>query len=289
MVAAGGRVFAYGREFRRLPTMLQASPYAAYKLALDGSNCYHKVAELQDKDDTAGNFWRPQRMFVNPAGPKLGYLKNTGNTTLLFIHDVASGRLLHRVDLSKVFLDCFALTMGWTSDGSRLFFTLDTGDEDVTSKESYAHAGTYVIKEDGTNLARLPAVLVASQAEPGNRTPGTWNTMLAALPQDLYLFWEPESKPGARTSNTRLYLVSPATRQRRYYPIGPTVEATPFLFRVSDSGKSVAFLGLREAGLVPVWMLDLDSGKEQKLFSYVPQKLTRDPCYGVIGWLRAAP
>lgn len=270
MVAAEGRLFAQGRELQRAGS----SPYSVYELFLDGSNRYRKVTELQDKDDIAGNFWHPQQVFVNPGGTKVGVLKWVGNSDYIFIHDVATGTLLHKTDLHQVFPGCEPSKLGWTADGERLFFMLSEGEADGMTKDSCARIGSWAMKEDGSGLERMPWTNFAEAGLPGSR----------------YLFrgsqWNPKSK--SRTPSTFLYVADAKTGARKDYAL--SAQGTLYCCRVSDSGRFVAFLEEKSFGEpFPVWMLDLETGKEQVIFSFPTGKTTKEPWSGLIGWLRTAP
>lgn len=101
-----------------------------------------------------------EEIFVNPDGIRIGYLNYLGQKKFIFIHETKTGELLHKIDVSPVFLDCFPSNIGWLPDGERLFFPLDTGDVHTISKESYKKVGTYIIKGDGTGLVKLPENLI---------------------------------------------------------------------------------------------------------------------------------
>ena len=274
MVAAEGRLFAQGRELQHLPAELRATPYSVYELFLDGSNRYRKVVELQDKDDIAGNFWHPQQVFVNPGGTKVGVLKWVGDSDYIFIHDVATGALLHKTDLRQVLPGCEPSKLGWTADGERLFFMLYEGDADGMTKDSCARIGSWVMKEDGSGLERMSSTNFAEAGLPGSR----------------YLFresqWNPKSK--SRTPATSLYVADVKTGARKDYAL--SAQGILYCCRVSDSGRFVAFLEEKSFGEpFPVWMLDLETGKEQVIFSFPTGKTTKEPWSGLIGWLRTAP
>lgn len=262
MVAAGGRLFAQGRERQQAARSL----FSIYELFLDGSNRYQKVVELQDKDDTGANFWHPQQVFVNPGGTKLGLLKGVGDSYYIFIHDVATGTLLHKTDLHQVFAGCEPGNLDWRAEGERLFFTLDEGDADA--KDSCASIGSWVMKEDGSGLERITKETDFAEA---------------GLPGSRYLFWR-ESNPLSRL----LYVADVKTGARKDYPL--SARGTLFCCRISDSGRFVAFMEKKSSGdPFPVWMLDLETGKEQVIFSFPTGKTTKEPWSRLIGWMRTAP
>lgn len=258
MVAAGGRLFAQGRERQQDARSL----YSVYELFLDGSNRYRKVIQLQDKDDIGANFWHPQQVFVNPGGTKVGVLKGVDNSYYIFIHDVATGMLLHKTDLGHVFAGCEPGTLDWRAEGERLFFTLDEGDADA--KDSCARVGSWVMKEDGSGLERMPWTDFAEAGLPGSR----------------YLFRGLQSN--------FLYVADAKTGARKDYAL--SAQGTLYCCHISDSGRFVAFMEEKSFGdSIPVWMLDLETGKEQVIFSFPTGKTTKEPWSRLIGWMRTAP
>ncbi len=67
----------------------------------------------------------------------------------------ASKKRLFAYEVEPIFLDCFATNIDWMQDEKRLFVSLDTGDEHVTSEESYQRVGTDIIQEgQGSKTAR---------------------------------------------------------------------------------------------------------------------------------------
>lgn len=258
MVAAGGRLFAQGRERQQDARSL----YSVYELFLDGSNRYRRVIQLQDKDDIGANFWHPQQVFANPGGTKVGVLKGVGDSYYIFIHDVATGTLLHKTDLHQVFAGCEPGNLDWRAEGERLFFTLDEGDADA--KDSCARVGSWVMKEDGSGLERMPWTDFAEAGLPGSR----------------YLFRGLQSN--------FLYVADVKTGARKDYAL--SAQGTLYCCRISDSGRFVAFTEEKSSGdSLPVWMLDLETGKEQVIFSFPTGKTTKEPWSRLIGWMRTAP
>ncbi len=101
-----------------------------YELASAGSQSFRRIAPVLGEESLG-------EVFVNPGGTRIGYVNRLKQRQYIFIHDVATGKLLHQVDVTDTFLDCFASSIGWLPRGERLFFSLDTADEDATSEESY--------------------------------------------------------------------------------------------------------------------------------------------------------
>ena len=141
MAVEGGKAYASGieREWRTGPTPgVYTGRPSVYELALDGSNRYRKLFEIQQQGDyfSAG-------LFIRPSGTKIGYAGAVQEHVTIFIHDVATGKLLQRVDTTKLCGDCFVVSMGWLADEQRLFFTLNLVYGDPRG------AGTYIVSEGG--------------------------------------------------------------------------------------------------------------------------------------------
>ncbi|MBI1738358.1 MAG: hypothetical protein HYR58_03840 [Acidobacteria bacterium] len=279
MVTGGGKIFARGVERSRYPGGWYEFPASIYELPADGSGRARKVFDIQGEQSL-------RKLFVTPTGTKIGYINYLGQTQFIFIHDAATGTMLRKIDLSKIALDCFARNIGWLPDGARLFFTLETGDEHVTSRASYARVGSYVMKDDGTQPVRVPRELSAPTKRAGySSAPDLPPVLLGALPDGRQLYkefqWEQQGK--GRRPVTFLYTVDPASKARKDY--STRAREGLFWFRVSNSGRAVAFTELLgQSDTEHVWVLDLQSGEERKIFSFATKSLTL-PCLGIIGWM----
>ena len=96
----------------------------------------------------------------------------------------------------------------------------------------------------------------------------------------------PESK--SRNPDTVLYVADAKTAAKKEFAL--SAPGVLCCCRVSDSGRLVAFLEEKSFGEpFPVWMLDLETGKEQVMFSFPTGKTTKEPWSGLIGWLRTDP
>ena len=84
---------------------------------------------------------------------RIFYLEDDG-PYMLHIYDLVNEKPLHSININQLFSDCYETSAGWLSD-NRIILTMDTGDEHVTSKESYTKTGVYRINEDGTDLHLL--------------------------------------------------------------------------------------------------------------------------------------
>ena len=122
MVVAGSKAYASGRE----PGV--GGRTSVYELALDGSNKYRKLFEIQQPGESFAAL-----LFISPSGTKIGYQGALGQKEMIFIHDAATGKLLQSLDITNLCPDCIYITMGWLADEKRLFL-LD---------------GTYTVTEGG--------------------------------------------------------------------------------------------------------------------------------------------
>jgi hypothetical protein len=146
-----------------------------------------------------------------PAG-----LYEVNGKPFLYLRETSGGKLLRRADLSRTALDCLITNIGFMPDGQRMFFTLDTGDDDATSKASYGRVGSYVMKIDGS------APLRSKRAA---------NLVAPLAGKNLYA----GSPPAAV-----LYATDSGTKVRRNYATSAT-GATDF-FRISADGRLAAFI-----------------------------------------------
>ncbi|MBI4523694.1 MAG: hypothetical protein HY695_07775 [Deltaproteobacteria bacterium] len=278
MVVSGQRIFARGVEKNRYSGGWYELPAAIYELSTDGLNRYRKIFELRGEQ-------RLSRLFVNPSGEKIGYLNQIGSVPYLFIHETADGKLIHQANLGRTFLDCFARNIGWTADGSKLFFTLETGDEHVTSRQSYKRVGSYFMNEDGSDVKRIPTAVLSPAQKRGFRSdPDLPPVIVGTTLSGRYLMRAYQWRmPAERTASTLLYAVDPGKKSRRDYPVSATQGL--YWFRVADSGRFIAYTEqASSAAPEQVWVLDLDSGKQTRLFT-VSTGMLKPPYLGLIGWI----
>ena len=263
-VATGGRVFARGLPRNSYRGGWPTFPAALYELKIDGSNQGHKIFDIEGNLETGSNF---RNLFADPSGARIGYLNYENGKLYLYLRETSQGALLRRTDLSRITLDCLVTNIGFHPDGRRIFFMLDTGDVDSTSKASYGRVGTYLMKTDGS---------------PPVRTERSAN-LIAPLSGGRNLYAGPPPL-------SFVYVVDPAAKSRRNYATSAT--GVLDFFHPSADARMVAFLEEQRAyqpvatiSLVIRW-IDLGSGREQSL----PPVSTRPvvlPWVNLIGWLPA--
>jgi hypothetical protein len=252
-----------------------------YELSSDGSNRFRKVAPIAPIDESLGD------IFVNPAGTRIGYLARKKEKQYLFVHDAASGALLRQTDVTHIFLDCFASAIGWLRDG-RMFLSLETGDDDVTSEESYHRVGSYVMDEDGQHLTKLPKL----QALEGFLPP-TVNRVIGALPKGELLVETVQQKVGAQPRREQP-LIADVAIDPGTWRIGTVGFRTSKLegsgirlsYTLSPSGRYMGVAqvvsGSKDTSW-PVWIRDLQTNSERQVLT-IPIKGMDGPFVGVVGW-----
>ncbi|MBP1695968.1 MAG: Tol-Pal system protein TolB [Deltaproteobacteria bacterium] len=284
IVSSRNKIFAHAVEKRLNPGRWYPNRASIYELSADGSNGFRKIIDVQGEQS-------PSEIFANPQGDKVGYINYVNQKTFIFIHETQTGKLLHRLDVSRMFLDCFASLIGWLPDGERIFFTLDTGDVHVTSEESYKQRGTYFLKTDGTGLTRLPEEVTLFPLEKGKRR-GTDSPpqFIREMPDGSYLFRDIILREGDRGTQlpSFLYLVNPLTKSRKGVPL----EASKGInwFKVSPTGRYLAFTEKlpskegRYEWVEHLWSRDLISEKADRVFTFnnVP---FNGHHLGLIGWI----
>ena len=102
MVVAENKAYASGRERggSSVPAIYTGRT-AVYELALDASNKYRKLFEIQPEGHYAA-----ARLFISPSGTKIGYVSVLKEHNVVFIHDVATGALLRSWDVTNLFRQC---------------------------------------------------------------------------------------------------------------------------------------------------------------------------------------
>jgi len=263
-VATGDRIFARGLPRKSYTGGWPTFPAALYELKLDGSNQGRKIFDIEGNLDTGSNF---RSLFADPAGARVGYLTYENGKPYLYLRETRGGTLLRRVDLSRTTLDCLISSIGFLPDGQQIFFTLDTGDDDATSKASFGRVGSYVMKTDGSAPVRTA------------RT----SNLVAPLSGSRNLY-------AGRAPSSFLYVIDSATKVRRDYATSAT--GVLDFFRLSVDARTLAFLEEQRSyepiatiSLVIRW-IDLGSGREGSL----PPILTKPvvlPWVNLIGWIPA--
>jgi hypothetical protein len=276
------KIFAHAVEKRLNPGRWYASKASVYELSVDGSNGFRKVFDVMGDQSLA-------EIFVNPDGTRIGYLNDLGQKKFIFIHESITGKLLHKIDATPVFLDCFASNIGWLPDGERLFFTLDTGDVHMTSEESYKKRGNYLLHQDGSGLVRLPDNFTHLPLEKGFwRATDSPPQFIGGLPDGTYIFKDVKTKKGAREMLSFLYKASPANQSQKEIPL--RISAGLRWFKVSPAGQYLAFTEKisskegRYEWVEHLWVKDLSVGEEKRTFTMdnVPFK---GYYLGVVGWM----
>lgn len=283
LVSSENKIFAHAVEKRLNPGRWYPSKASIYELSWDGSNNFRRIFDVEGEQSLL-------EMFVNSTGTKIGYINYLKQKTFIFIHETEAGKLLHKIDVSKIFLDCFASGIGWLPDGNRLFFTLDTGDVHMTSKESYKKVGTYFIKEDGLDLLRLPQALFAFPEKKGFCAHSSTSQFVGGLPDGTYIIREFKFRKDYRgtEASSLIYLVNPITKSKKEIPL--RVREGLNWFKVSHTGKYIAFTEKipskegRYEWAENLWVKDLPQGEDNKVFTFDNMPF-KGHYLGLIGWI----
>lgn len=279
-VAGGRKLFAHAAQRDKyIPFPGNAS---LYELSADGSNFFRRIAPVLGAESLGD-------IFVNSTGTRIGYINRMNRKQHIFLHDVVTGKLLHQVDITDMFLDCFASSIGWLPHSEKLYFSLETGDEHVTSEASYGRVGTYFMDECGEHLTKLGAV----PAREGFRPPETIR-MIGVLPTGEYVFETMQrKKPSAHEQNRPLFAVvklkthPPGVEDISFSPATNLYSGIRVSYQLSPSGKylSAASLPISSSAVsCDIWLKDLQTGKERKILS-LPRKGLQGPFLGLVGWL----
>jgi len=244
MVVAGNMAYATGieRGASSVPAQsslpaLYAGRRAVYELALDASNKYRKLFEIQKEAQ-----YGAARLFIGPSGTKIGYVSVVKEHDVVFIHDVATGALLKSWDATNLFRQCFdcpIVSVGWLADGNRLFFCLDSGEESGPQSE----VGTYIVSEDGRVLDRLPLEQGQFQMQGYRNITGSPPTLLGQSPEGNYIFEDIARKITGLQSEGFLVITTPERKLLAQIPLHASTDIYLGMETrdLSRSGKFVAF------------------------------------------------
>lgn len=250
-----------------------------YEVFIDGTNRFRKVCDVMGTQ-------YPIMIFIDPTGTRIAYLNYSDEgckKQTLFIHHTLSGKLFNKMELAEIFLDCFAVNIGWLPDGERLFFSLDTGAVGVTSEESYQRIGTYFMKWDETDAARFPESLLSFPSKEGFS--GSLRSECIGVRTDgILLMRDLRHKKGGRgRACSFLYLVNPDTKSKKEIPM--VVFEGLSQFKVSHDGTKIVFVeDIYKDDSIHIWVRDLKTGKENKIFSF-PIRPFKGYYLGLVGWV----
>jgi hypothetical protein len=279
-VAGGGRIFAHAAD-RGAPGPLLGIG-GIYEIATDGIRGYRRVAGVEG-DQSLGD------LIADPAGARVGYVERTGRREYLFLLDAGSGRMLRKLDVTGMILDCEVSSAGWDPQSGRLYLSAAAGDDDVTSEASRSRAGTYVIDETGdrwTKIASIPPL-------PGFHPPEDAR-MIGVLPGGAYVFETTQLAihPGMGPARFSSAVVSldPATgrvQEIGFRAAGGRPPGARLLPTVSPSGAYLAGAtppGSSTAVSQEIRIKDLHTGLERELVT-LPCDGGKGPFLGLVGWL----
>jgi hypothetical protein len=279
-VAGGRKLFAHAAQRgKHIPSPGNVS---LYELSADGSNSFRRIAPVSGTESLGD-------IFVNSTGTRIGYINRINRKQYIFVHDVVTGKFLHQVDITDMFLDCFASSIGWLPHSEKLYFSLETGDEHVTSEASYGRVGTYFMDERGEHLTKLSAV----PALEGFRQPETVR-MIGVLPTGEYVFETMQRKKcSAHEQNRTFFAVVKlktdplSVEDISFSPTTKLYSGIRVSYQLSPSGKylTAASLPISSSAIsYDIWLKDLQTGKERKIL-LLPTKGLQGPFLGIVGWL----
>ena len=293
MVVRGDKLYAIGveREWRTGPSPgAFASDAAFYEISLDGSNKFRKLAAVPG-ERTSGH------LFIHSSGSKLGYATYVNDKYMVYIYDVASGRVLHNWNaigfFHKYCADCLDMRRGWLND-DRLFFNLQLGDDDSISETSHNVPGTYLSSEDGKDLGSMPQERGRAAEAGYARDESMAPTLLGTSSSGQLYFVDFLRQTGPRpkkspASTTFLVIADPRSGTQRQIPLEGRAGKTPFQLWLSAT--SVAFV---EKRLIQyreenhVWRKSLETGAEEEMLTLpanLPGSTEPEKSLSVIGWM----
>jgi hypothetical protein len=284
MVVAENKGYASGIERGGSVTGIYSGRPAVYELALDASNKYRKLFEVQQEAAYAA-----ARLFISPSGTKIGYVSVLKQHNIVFIHDVATGTLLKSWDATNLFRqcsDCDIGSVGWLADGNRLFFSLDFGEESGPQSK----VGTYVVSEDGGALGRLPLEQGELQMQDYISATGTAAVLLGQSPEGNYIFeYFARKKTGSSQPQMFLVIATPERKVLGQIPLHTSLGIGPH--ELTRSGKFVAFSDPRSKNYEReehVWGLNLETREEKELITLPARTIpSSEPTVtlNILGWL----
>jgi hypothetical protein len=279
-VVGGRKLFAHAAE-RGSPVPFPGNG-SLYELSGDGSNSFRRITHVLGAESLGD-------IFVNSTGTRIGYINRMHGRQYIFVHDVATGRLLHQVDITDKFLDCFASSIGWLPGTARLYFSLETGDEHVTSEESYRRAGTYTMDESGAGWSKLAALPPREGFFPPDEV-----RVIGISPSGEYVFETMQRKK--RPSPGQNQYVPAVLKLKNDFSAFEDISfgtATKLYsgirvnYQLSPAGRYLAAARLpisSSAVSCDICLKNLPTGEERKILS-LPTHGLQGPFLGLVGWL----
>lgn len=298
IAAARARIFALAAD-RQAKANGRHEPDAVYELSTDGSGKARKMFAIEDEAQNP-NFGN---LFVSPSGSQIAHTHYIGGKTYLFIHDTTMGKPLRKIALRYSSEERTgwkfgsAWGFGWTPDEKRIFFEISlSGDSDEafwTAPNS--PVGTYVMNEDGDRAERLaPEAALHPKLEGLEPSDSMAAVLIGILPDGRYLLADQEY--GAGHPGMYLYSLDLGKTTQKTFPL--QADFNPSFVHLSSTGNRLTLTAnprivggqprLRAAPTVDVWVLDLESEKQFKLFSFTGTDVTgtQGPWMNLIGWLQ---
>jgi hypothetical protein len=279
-VVAGGKLFAHAAE--RGKTVPFPGNASLYELSIDGSNLFRRICPVLGVESVGD-------IFINSAGTRIGYINRMNRKQYVFIHDIVTGILLSQVDITDKFLDCYASSIGWVPRSERLYFSLETGDDHVTSEASYARVGTYLMDEGGRQLERLPAIPAAKGFSPPQST-----RMIGVLPTGSYVFETMHfPRPSTDEPNQHHFAVLKVKGDFSYSDdisfsrAAGLYSGIRVTYQLSPSGKYLSAARLpvpSSATSSDVLLKNLETGRESTILS-ISKEGFQGPFLGLVGWI----
>jgi hypothetical protein len=272
------RLFAPGKE-RTSKSTARATGIFEFDLANSGKS--RKILDLPTGE-------RVDEMIVDGSASRLAYLSLGATNLSLFIHDIKTGNLLRKLDLTRIQGGCVLRNFSWLPDNKTLFFTLEEGVDGFMEDNDSKRIGAWTMLDDGTLQTRLPVALGKLQVA-GYRSDQP--PILLGIVNGQYLLY-PRLYQTSKPANSSIFLALADPRSGASTAV--TLETPPGLsaFTLSRSGRYLAYAQQDKAKFVgssyvvsPVhlWAKSLPTGDAKELFSLDINK-ERGSWLAILGW-----
>jgi len=278
-VAGGNKLLA--RAARRGESIPSPGNAFLYEISTNGSNSFRQIAPVSGTESLGD-------VFVNSSGTRIGYINRLGQRQFIFVYDVVTGKLAHQIDITDMFLDCFAASIGWLPDSDKIYFSLETGDVHITSEASYSLVGTYLMDETGEHLTKLDPVPALADSPP----PET-ERLIGVLPNGEFVFetMQRKNRPAPGQDQAFFAIVRLSTEPPSVIDISLSAgkklySGIQVSYNLSPSGKHLSAAKLpisSSATSNDIWLKDLQTGKERIILS-LPAEGLQGPFLGIVGW-----
>jgi hypothetical protein len=269
------------------------TPKGVYGIALDGSRHFRRLFDARENMNA---------LMVNRAGTRLafGAYENPGVYNL-YVYELPSAKLITKTNITAELQTrcggCLPQESGWLADGTRIFLTLEEGDDDADDAPTGAPLipGVYLFSEDGKDLGSLPMHAGEMNLPDYKREPSTVPYLIAQAADGTFLFRDfgqkkgPPPKPPIVLDTVLVFTGADFAPQKQLLLAKRGCSG----FAFAPDSKFLAFVEDRQLPTYKterhIWARNLQTGEDKELLMTPPPNPPNSPQPSpsavILGWL----